>query len=217
MGEGLQGRADSALIDEVVEREWQMFTTVNESNGIRASCQEDHGSFAGMRQSQFAAWSAQAVASWLEDLKRAQSLGRNLLAEKYLYMMLVDTPILDEDYLRAVPVPSENSYVLAEMILEIVLKQTAELRSRYPVLGLRGRPLYARDAPAGVTSIQTYQLGELLTCSEATLFALLNHLRAVEEAGGSTAEEILTNEMRFLGYPSLTAAEEAAQGIPYHA
>ncbi|MDR2196351.1 MAG: DUF4125 family protein [Coriobacteriales bacterium] len=211
MDTDVQIRAREATLDELVEREWQMFETVNEKSGIRASCQEDKASFAGMRRSQFAAWSEEAAVAYLADLKEADEAERNLLAEKYLYMMLVDTPILDEEYLRAVPMPSENTYTLCEMILDIVLRQTEELRLRYPRLGRRGRPLFARDATPGVTSIQTYQLGELLTYSETTLFALLRHLQDVEEKGGSTAEEILANEMRFYGYDSLEQAEKMAQ------
>jgi hypothetical protein len=211
MSESKALRADGQTIKAVVEKEWLMFTAVNESSGVRASCQDDRPSFLGMRESQFAAWSQVAVQSYLEDLQVASEQGRNPLAEKYLYMMLVDSPILDESYLQAVPVPTENKYALCEIIMEIVLRQTQVLREQYPALGLRGRPLYAADGDSQTTSIQTYQLGELLTYSESTLFALMNHMQNVEAQGGSTAEEILTNETRFYGYRSLEQAEQIAQ------
>jgi hypothetical protein len=207
--------ASRETVDAIVGLEWEMFQAVNEQKGVRASCQDDHPSFVGMRRSQFEAWSQEAAVSYLNDLNEAAASGRNLLAEKYIFMMIMDSPGIDKAYFRSVCMPDKRAFSLAEAILELLMKQTRLLRERYPCLGRRGRP-FLRDGideaeRAKDVSIQTYQMGELLTYSGATLEALLLHSTSLESGGTSIVEMILLNEMRFFGYQSLAEAEEAVR------
>ncbi|MDR2108796.1 MAG: DUF4125 family protein [Coriobacteriales bacterium] len=203
--------AKSETIDAIVAREWEMFVAVNEKNGNRAACQEDPESFTVMRRSQFAIWSEAAAASYLNDLIVAGEQGRNLLQEKYVLMMLIDAPQLTETYLPLVHLPEEGAFALADAILALMMRQTRILRQRYPYFGRRGRPLTAGDASRSEVSIQSYQLGELLTYSEATLKLLLEQIELLESQGISIVEEILLGEMRSCGFASLEDAEKTAR------
>ena len=71
-----------ALIDEVIEREWEQFQYVQNEGG-RASCQDDHETFVIMRKSQFMNWTQELLESYRQDLIEAEAAHWNLLTEKY--------------------------------------------------------------------------------------------------------------------------------------
>ncbi|MGX8718498.1 MAG: DUF4125 family protein, partial [Desulfovibrio sp.] len=75
-----------ALVSELCEREWVMFDKVNNAGG-RASCQQDPAFFRKMRACQFENWNLPLLESYRRDLMRAAEEGRNLLTEKYAWMM----------------------------------------------------------------------------------------------------------------------------------
>ena len=68
-----------ALIDAILEKEWPMFHNVNGEE--RASCQNDYPVFEIMRKAQYEAWSAEALAAYLNDITAAAEAGRNLARE----------------------------------------------------------------------------------------------------------------------------------------
>mgnify|MGYP005793939127 CR=1 FL=1 len=70
----------------------------------------------------------------------------------------------------------------------------------------RGGKAKVEDRP-GVTSIQTYQLGELLTYSEKTLQLLKKHLFVLQAEGRSLAEEVMSRSVCSYGFSSLGDAE----------
>ncbi len=80
--------------ENLIQMEWQQFYQVHNEGG-RASCQEDPKTFAIMRRSQFTAWPEALVDSYTADLEAAEEVGRNLLTEKYAWMM--------EDYAEKYP------------------------------------------------------------------------------------------------------------------
>lgn len=79
------------LIQRLIEREWTLFDKVHNIGG-RASCQDDRKTFFIMRGSQFLSWNVPLLESYENDLRAAQAEGRNLLAEKYGYMMMWTSP-----------------------------------------------------------------------------------------------------------------------------
>ncbi len=79
------------LIQRLIEREWTLFDKVRNIGG-RASCQDDRKTFFIMRGSQFLSWNVPLLESYENDLRAAQAEGRNLLAEKYGYMMMWTSP-----------------------------------------------------------------------------------------------------------------------------
>ena len=196
-------------IDSIISIEWDMFTAVNEGEP-RAACQDDKATFQWMRGAQFDAWSAGAATSYLNDLESALREKRNLAEEKYIHMMKDTAPAEYRGLLTRITPPSDHAVTLAQSISDIMLSQTRELFDEYPFLSGHGRPLYS-ELDSFTTSVETYQLSELLTYSEATLASLKDHVLALEGEGISIARTILENTVRFYGYESLDDAEAAAK------
>ena len=74
------------MIDEIIQREWEFFQKVHNIGG-RASCQDDFETFYLQRKGQFEVFYDNLLQSYLQDLKDAKAIGRNLVMEKYAYMM----------------------------------------------------------------------------------------------------------------------------------
>ena len=74
------------LVEQIILKEWKMFDAVNNVGG-RASCQDDYRTFHIMRGSQFSAWNEKTLQSYHNDLEKAGEDGRNLVSEKYGFMM----------------------------------------------------------------------------------------------------------------------------------
>ena len=72
----------------------------------------------------------------------------------------------------------------------------------------RARPLRSGEGDEGETSIETYQLGELLTYSEKTLRLLSARIAELEAAGVSYAELIIENGLKRRGFRGLDDAEK---------
>lgn len=195
------------LIERIMELEWPMFHQVNGEE--RTDCQENPAVFRAMRGAQFRAWSSEAVRCYLEDLESAQAAGRNLAREKYIRMMEHTDPEGFEHFEGELPPLSGEQERLIAALWKRFLAQTERLRQEFPAIALGGRPLLARDEGAGDTSIETYQIGEWKTYSEATLAALLEHTQRLEEQGVDLVRVIQENSVAAMGYPSLAAAEKA--------
>lgn len=196
---------NNELIEQLIALEWPMFHMVNGED--RASCQENEAVFRAMRGAQFRAWSVRAAECYLEDLKAARAAGRSLVREKYIWMM-ADTDPEGFAHFKGelTPLSGEQERLIAKLWGRF-LPQTERLRREFPAVALGGRPLLARDAGEGETSIETYQLGEWKTYSEATLAALLEHTLALEAQGVDLVRRIQENSVTAMGFSSLEAAE----------
>jgi hypothetical protein len=201
------------LINKIVTIEWDMFRNVNKP-GVRASCQEDRITFEGMRRGQFEAWSAEAAESYLDDLNVALAAGRNLVMEKYIHMMKNISPLQYEKLVHCLAFPGKSGMRLVDTITEKMIDQTRDLFEKYPYVSGSCRPLYSIDDRQNVTSIETYQRGELQTYSNRTLKAYKKHLLALEAAGISFAQRILEGSIKHYGYQTLDEAEAATRSAP---
>ena len=182
-------------VDHIVNMEWRMFQRVHNIGG-RASCQDDFSTFYMMRSSQFLAWDERSIDAYLDDLRHAETAGRNLLTEKYAYMG-GQLRIKDQEKSR-----------LVEKILAIMIPDTLRLRDRYPNIFRHGRPITtAEDLPQTV-SVESYLRGEMQTYSRHTLECLLAYISVLMEEGDSLTEKIERNTVRQAGYESLEEAEE---------
>lgn len=199
-----------SIVKEIIALEWPMFHEVN--GDTRADCQNDQPMFVRMRHAQFSVWSEEALLAYREDLLAAGRAGRNLLRDKYIHMMASTDPVHYAVFRPELPPVSPEKEELVESIWQILLRQTVELRRKYPAVGRMGRPLRSTDEVDGYASVETYEKGELLTYSEATLRALLRAIEAAEKAGVSFAERIQENGIQSMGYASLAEAEEDASG-----
>ncbi|MCL2201359.1 MAG: DUF4125 family protein [Oscillospiraceae bacterium] len=203
--------SNASTIEKILSIEWDMFTCVNEGKS-RAACQDDPVTFMGMRRAQFEAWPSDIAESYLSDLHQALLCGRNLAQEKYIHMMDLTDPVKSFALLATIDIPSSGAYTLSREITSILLEQMSKLYEAHPHLQGTGRPLYSVsdfDGFGAQTSLETYQLGELLTYSMNTLTALNKYL--LTEEGRTFSERILKNTVKFYGYNSLDEADKAAE------
>lgn len=78
-------------IEKLIQMEWEDFQKVNNEGG-RASCQDDPETFFIMRRSHFAPWTEELIDCVQADMDRAHEQGRNLVMEKYAWMMASTAP-----------------------------------------------------------------------------------------------------------------------------
>ena len=126
------------LIRYILNMEWDMFTNVQNQNG-RADCQDDYEAFVIMRLSQLYIWDQDILASYFLDLMEAKEAGRNLMTEKYGYMMEQTDP---EGYVRIkdlLPEVLQEKRSMAQAIVRIYKVWEREMAVRYPKLRSRGR------------------------------------------------------------------------------
>lgn len=195
------------LVRKIVEEEWSMFDAVNRGSGARASCQDDAKTFYIMRSSQAAAWTKALQESYYHDLLEAKAKGRNLLTEKYAFMMTSTDPLRYEQIKNRLPVISEETLSEIEEIIKIQLQWKVETFQKYPHLTANGRSFYTRDDTFFNTSFETYLRGELKTYSAETVKLYLEMVRKMEQAGENLEQKCLLNTVKQYGYDSLEQAE----------
>lgn len=199
------GSPKDAAVNDIITREWAMFQKTQNIGG-RASCQDQFDTFYINRYSQHSAWSAETLESYRNDLIAAEMAGRNLITEKYGYMM----EFTDPDYFNAnlrehLPALSAEKARLVAEIVSLQLIGYREYAARYPRLAKAGRPA---DESERDTSIRDYSIGEYRTYSENTLNQLLRDVKKMD----NPVEEIQKNLVSFYGFDSLEAAEAAQRG-----
>jgi len=173
------------LINTIIDIEYAMFDKV-EGLGGRADCQDDKHSFYIMRCSQHNAFSKSTLESYLSDLNKALSEGRNLVRDKYAYMMEYTDKLYYEEVLkRNLPECSKDKLILIEQILTMLEEDYDKFALEFP-----------------------YSFGELKTYSYETL---LLYKKDVLEAKNdmSIVKRIQTQTAVFYGYKNLEEAEIA--------
>ncbi len=197
-----------SLPEEIVRLEWEMFSAVSNVGG-QASCQRDPDTFAIMRRSQAESWPEDVQESWLGDLEEAKRNGRNLMSEKYAWMMESTFP---REFLRIadrLPRIDEKTLALIEEIVSANVAWKLETAEKYPRLNGQGRAVRTAEDSPWSTSFETYLRGELKTYSPETLRRLHRHTRQLLKEGINGAERTLLNQSKRYGYASLAAAEQA--------
>lgn len=197
-----------SVLDRVLELEWSMFSAVQNVGG-QASCQTDRKSFEVMRTSQARSLSHEVLESWLADLEEARRAGRNLMAEKYAWMMQSTAPAEFASLAPQLPVLDAESLSAVEEITARHVAWKADVEARYPLLSGRGRPLRTQEDNSWSTSFETYLRGELHTCSPRTLRLWRDLLRAQAAQGINVAERILLYQVQGHGYHDLATAERS--------
>ena len=204
----MRGTEKDPLIAAIIGAEWQMFDKVQNEGG-RAACQNDARTFAIMRYSQFAPLPQDVLESYRDDLEQAAQVGRNLLAEKYAYMMEYTDPATFDRTLRDhLPAVSAYKQALCARIANRLIRDEQQFAARYPALHAQGRP--TEGAQADDVSVHVYALGELKTYSERTLERYDAWLRAHLEDNISVSVHRVM--VQLYGYDSLEAAEARQKG-----
>lgn len=192
---------------ELIQTEWELFQKVQNEGG-RASCQEDPETFFIMRNSQFTAWPEELLDSWHRDLKAAEQEGRNLLAEKYAWMMKSTAPERFREMQKLLKAPSARGEELIEELVAQQLRWMEEYKEQYPFLAAGNRVLYTAQDTPWTTSFETYLRGELFTYSEETLGHYHRLMMKLKEEGKNRALLVMETMVHSYGYQSLEDAEE---------
>lgn len=196
-----------SLIREIVKREWMMFDKVSNTGG-RAGCQDDWDTFDIMRRSQFSIWDTASLVSYRDDLEHAEAEGRNLLTEKYAYMMRDTCPEEYQKIEEQLPRLSEEKRKLVSELTEIQTRWMEIFHESHPLFGGQGRAVRKKEAYPGDASVETYAMGELSTYSEKTLGCLKTCLETLQKQ--EEHPEVLTMDYmaRCYGYQSAEDAEQ---------
>lgn len=192
----------------IVNNEWNMFQKVQGING-RAPCQaeEQYQTFIIMRLSQFESWPIEVIQSYLQDLEDAKAAERNLVMEKYAWMMEDTDPEYFSQIRHLLPPVSEEKRELARKITAQYMCWEKEVDTLYPNVRKNGRPTTAGTSLEGDTSLETYLRCELMTYSAKTLQLLWKMIEAAPSQNlYMISMEKLANAY---GYTSLEAAETA--------
>lgn len=147
-----------------------------------------------------------------QDVENAATTDRNLIMEKYAYMMeFTDQDYYEKNLKARLPVISVEKAELIENISSIMLKSEEAFCQKHPRFAQNGRPLTSTDME--MTPFYAYLVGELKTYSEATLTSLLHLVDSMESRGESTAEVIHGNVVHLYGYDSVQQAEAAMDSL----
>lgn len=196
------------IINKILTTEFELFQDVKNIDG-RASCQDDWDTFRIMRGSQFSAWNSKMLSSYDEDLTFSAALNRNLLWEKYAYMMRFTDPRKYADLEQYLPNPDSETMNMINEIVKCQVAWIADINQEYPVLCAGGRPIYTQQDSLYQTSFETYLTGELMTYSKQTIRLYLDHVHKLLEAQENMGLICLKSIAKEYGYPSVEDAEKA--------
>lgn len=206
MNQNKEISANDKLKKEIIDLEWEMFSTV-ENQGGKAICQSRPETFTIMRDSQLETWNTEILLSYRSDLLQAKAKGRNLCSEKYGYMMASTVPDEYEKIRHLLPAIEPEKQEMIDEIVSVNLVWEQDVDQRYPKLRKQGRPLKKELDTPEFTSVETYLSGELQTYSLQTIRLLREYTLYCKEQGTNLAEENLKNIIRSYGYHSLDEAE----------
>jgi hypothetical protein len=183
------------LISRILDIEEHMFTTVPHEPG--GGCSQGLSGFRVHRKSLLLTWSTATLASYLDDLHKAQEQGKNLMTLKYARMGEQIGPLTSDP--------------LLEQINRQKLIWQREAAAKFPRVLSQGRPLEEAetDREAGVISFATYSRCELETYSSNTRRLLWRDMQGYLEKGINMSELIYRNLASAMGYGSLEDAEAA--------
>lgn len=192
------------LIKGIIEKEYNMFNNVKGIDG-RASCQDDYKTFFIMRYAQHNIFSEESLKSYKLDLEDAKKENRNLISEKYAYMMeITDYEYFYKNLKNKLPDIEQNKKTLISIINCIIEKDTIIFKSKYPNIFKITRPQKSEYT----ASVSTYLVGELKTLSERTLENYLTDLLFNKFNNKNNIEEIEKMIFKFYGFNNLDIVEE---------
>ena len=194
------------IIEQIVEMEWEMFQNVRNTGG-RAACQDDFETFDVMRKSQFLTWDLPLLESYWQDLQEGKAQGRNLVMEKYAYMMESTAPKEYEAIATGLPKISEEKQAMVEQIVAIQVGWREEFAEKYPHLPGQARIIHTSEDTLYDISFETYLRGELKTYSMQTLVLYGRRIVAFVQEQKNMTEEIMRYTTAFYGYKTLEDAE----------
>lgn len=174
------------IIDKISNYEWEMLLATN-SEQPHVDCKDDKYTFFLMRRSQWSVYPLEIQAAYLCDIHEALRSKRNLMVEKYAYMMSITDPEKFEGLKHRLPTISEHKLALIKELLDYHVKWYGEAKSLLPTTMSYGRNSCDVTHQA---SIFTYLTGEMSTYSEKTLTLLIHFAKQVEAEHKNLVVEI---------------------------
>lgn len=178
------------LLKEIVKNEWDFFHNVN-NIGNRSFCQDDINTFIYARVCYWSIYNEDILKSYLEDLKDAKSKGRNIVTEKYAYMM----EKTDNEYFQKIkhrlPALSKQKLEDINNIISIQYTWEKEILDNKSYLYDNMRKLDA-DSKHNTSAI-TYFTGELKSYSDKTISLIKNYFIQANNRGINLLERNLKN------------------------
>ncbi len=169
-------------INEVVERELEMFLNVKQESGP-ASCQQNPEMFRHWRWMIFSVLSDEYIESYLQDLIQAKEIGRNLLMEKYARMD------------NLIPCVSPNMDKV-QAIAQVERQWLVELAKEFPL-----------QFSKQTERFDFYFTSEIETLSENTLDCYLDCIARAQKEKRNLAKERYENINARFNYPTLAEKE----------
>lgn len=200
--------ARAAVADEIVELEFAMFNKTKNIGG-RASCQDDWTTFSIMRRSQYYTWPMELLQTLLVDYTQAYQLGRNVITEKYGYMMEYNSPEEYEKIKDGLPKLSEDKRKVIDAIVALQVGWMESFAKEYPDLVKNARTIHTGEDSLYLTSSETYLRGELSTYHDDTLTLYGRFVVDMSNKQQNLNKKIMNMTTFMYGYPSLEAAMEA--------
>jgi hypothetical protein len=179
--------AKRQIVEAILELEVDMFLRVPTDE--EPSCRAHMEDMKLHRRGQFAGWSTETCASYLDDLRHAAAEGRNLMTLKYARMD------------KLIPPLSENPLIAS--ICDRTVSWQREVLERYPN-ALRG----ARE----IGDFANYLSCELETYSDRTLGLLWQDVERCETEGGNMAQLVYELLAAQSGFGSLGEMEQSFAG-----
>ena len=198
------------LIEDIIDLEWDLFRNVN-SKGPKAACQLDKKAFHLYRFSNYAIWTVDILDIYKAFILDSIKAGRNILTEKYAYMMEETDPENWESISAHLREIDEEEIILIEKIWEINRIWATDLQARFPNLLSLGRPIEASSDEKQVTSAETYFKCELKTYTMEILTKLYSWYSKNHDEGKSLLEDNYKIMVSLLGFSSLQEAEDRAK------
>ncbi|MBR5252198.1 MAG: DUF4125 family protein [Oscillospiraceae bacterium] len=192
--------------EALIKEEWDNFHTVQNQGGM-AGCQQDPETFFVMRRSQFTCWSEALVDSWHNDLLEAKSQGRNLLSEKYAWMMQQTAPDEFKKISHLLCPPDVFDLELMEQIIADEVRWMEQYHRDYPFMAAGNRPVRSASDGPYETSFETYLRGELHTYSPKTLRLYADMINRLKKEHKSLAVCVMDAMVKSYGYKNLDDAE----------
>lgn len=193
------------MIQQIIELEWDMFQAVQHIEG-RAVCQDNYPTFLVMRKAQFLQYNEATLTSYLEDLEQAKSKNRNLMYEKYAWMMEKTEPKIFHQIQNRLVQPGFAQLELIRDIDLLLIPMKLAFNRKYPHLADASRPVYSFQDEIDDISFETYLVSELRTYRYATLFELLKHYQNLEQTGVNIIEQTMLWTVQQSGFTSLEEA-----------
>ncbi len=194
--------------DRIVDLEWDLFDKVKNEGG-RADCQDNWGTFSIMRRSQYYTWPEELLTTLLADFEEKAKNGRNVITEKYGYMMESTVPDEFKEIKDKLPEISEQKKQVMEAIIGIQVGWMEEFAKGHPKMATNARAIHTKDDTPYMTSYETYLRGELSTYDDETLKMYGQFIVTLYNNGENLAEKIMTITSYYYGYESVEACEKA--------